>query len=445
MHALLPMPDIKGFAQHRAPQMRAGNLTGLIRFVAREKARRGTLDLSTAYADNVWVFRCVTARAKALASVPFLLQRGDTVIESHPVLDLLESRNNCGDASQFKLCTAGLSTLDGEAYWVSLGSDGFRATPQRLYVASNREIEQEIGEDEFGMDTVIGWTLIGHKGRRIDLPFDAVCPLQSFNPYNRFRGLSPLAPAGLSVQQDIGANRWNLSQLRNRAEPGGYLKSPTSLDDGQLEQLRVIWNDRHQGPDDAGRMAVLANLDWVQVAKNAKEMDWLGGKEVYPAEIAVAFDVPPIVAGILDDANRSTAQEQWVQFYLGPVLFDIGRILAKLNTWLLPRFPGTAGMAFVADLSKVPVLQHFTLQQIDKRTTWSSASSTVYWSCSIPAIPTAGGSTMASGPRPDQGMTNRWGRRWTPKNSKQRVKQSSALRVAADDRSPPNERIQGCS
>lgn len=367
--ALLPIPDIVGFQGSAALAAREkAGLEALKReFLRDDPAPRG-IEVRRPYAESVWVHDCVSRRAAAVASVPLQLKRNDNVIENHPVLDLLGRGTNCGNLTQFLLCTEAFHALDGEVFWLAAGARGLRGEPERLFVVSGRQMRHDTVGDDEGFEVLLGWIFTGgFHGRRIPFLPEEVGQLARFNPYNNFRGLSALVAAGLAVQQDVGAKKWNLSILVNDAEPGGILTADGTPDEAVIDSIREQWRSRHEGIDNKRKIAILyGGLKWQQISATAKEIAWVEGQQISREEICAALDVPPAVAGIFQDANRSNADMQAEQFWGSTIVSRLEQIADTLNTWLLPKYRNTGGMAFVFDTTQIAVLQKAKLNQIDR-------------------------------------------------------------------------------
>ena len=77
-------PEVKS-----APPLIALSLVGAPRWGGRDYPALARLGVM----KNAIVYRCVRMIAEAAASVPWLLYEGDTEIESHPLLSLLQNPN----------------------------------------------------------------------------------------------------------------------------------------------------------------------------------------------------------------------------------------------------------------------------------------------------------------------------------------------------------------
>ena len=68
------------------------------------------------YQKNVIVYRCVNLITRGLGSVPWLLYRGDTELEHHPLLSLLNSPSPRQAGSAFMEAAVGYLLLSGNTY-----------------------------------------------------------------------------------------------------------------------------------------------------------------------------------------------------------------------------------------------------------------------------------------------------------------------------------------
>ena len=308
----------------------------------------------------------MTAIVQAVSSVRLRLMRGDAEVESHPVLDLLEDGHNCGNTSELMGQTAGYAALSGEAFWCALGAVGRKAMPSRLYVPPPWRMTEKTAYDDEDIKALIGWEYRNEAGRRKPFLPEEVGQLKHFNPYSKFRGLSGLDAAKLSVEMNVAANRLNRASLLNNAEPGGVLESDQNVDEPTATGIKEKWKDKHGGPDRAREIAVLFNgLKFKATQRTLTELAWPEGKKLSRGETLAALGVPPIVGGIVEDANRANSDIQFEIFWLDRIFPELSLIKAVLNQWLLARYPNTAGHEFGWDTSGIPVVQQLELRKTE--------------------------------------------------------------------------------
>ncbi len=101
-------------------------------------------------------------------------------------------------------------------------------------------------------------------------------------------------------------------QFSNGARPSGVLEHPQRLGPDAIANMRREWNQVHQGPDNAGKIAIL----WEGMKFNATspsniDSQWLEAMKMGVLQAAALLNLPPHKLGAMEDtANRATLEEQ---------------------------------------------------------------------------------------------------------------------------------------
>ena len=150
-------------------------------------------------------------------------------------------------------------------------------------------------------------------------------------------GLSPISAGSVAIQQglDVQAAAGNI--LRNGAMPGGVLMHPANLSKPAQDRLTAKFEERHQGPDNIGRFAVLEEgMKFEQVGIPARDAQMLETRQFNVQEIARFYRIPPHKLGDLSRATFSNIEQQSIEYVvntLTPWLVNIEQeISAKLLT-----------------------------------------------------------------------------------------------------------------
>jgi HK97 family phage portal protein len=276
--------------------------------------------LTQPYREHVWVYACINAIAQSISSVPLLFKTGSRkdpqVVDSHPLLDLFEAPNPMMSGSQLLEATLVYLGLTGEASYI-LDRRSEREIPREMWVAHPGRF-QEVVDEKTGL--ISGW--IYRKGtRQIPLQPHEVIFFRYFNPYNDYRGLSPLQAARAGVEQDYWAGRYNLAFFQNSAQPGGVLETSGNLTDEEYQRILAQWQDRHAGASKAHAIALLeGGLTYKQTGLSQKDMDFLEQRKWNREEIMAAFKVPKGELGLYEDVNYATAKTQRKLFWENTLL-----------------------------------------------------------------------------------------------------------------------------
>ncbi|WP_262694465.1 phage portal protein [Kordiimonas aquimaris] len=289
------------------------------------------------YRQNVVAYRAVNLVAKAVASIPFTLMRGDERLSDHPLLALLARPNPKLKGENFLYNFVGYYLIAGNAYAVKVGPDG--GMPKELWLL--RPDTMQVVEGTDGLPAGFEQQLAGKK-QRFDA--DSVLHLKTFNPLSDWYGLAPLEAAAMAVDAHNESSRWNLALVQNGGTPSGVLyqdEADAPLTDAQFDKLKSEIENQYTGAVNAGRPLLLeGGLKWQDMGLSPKDMDWASAKNMSAREIALAFGVPPQMMGVPDAqtyANYAEARQSLWEDTIIPLAQDIAQ---ELTNWLVPDFNG---------------------------------------------------------------------------------------------------------
>lgn len=80
------------------------------------------------------------------------------------------------------------------------------------------------------------------SGRPLIILPDEVIHFKDWNPWNVYRGVSPLVSLGLEVEQDLLAAKQNTGLLKEGGVPKGLLKTDQVLTEAEAELLATTWH-----------------------------------------------------------------------------------------------------------------------------------------------------------------------------------------------------------
>lgn len=357
------MLGLKTKAPQGAPTQKAASasvLSDLIALSGTGSARwsgRDTTSLAqVGFQRNVIAYRCVQMIADAAASIPLTLCDGQGPMVDHHLCRLLTRPNPDQSGQALFEALFGHLQLHGNAYLeVVTGGQG----PVALYLLRPDRVTVDLGAD--GWPT--GYTYRTSKAKRHlrrrpdgSLP---VVHIKLFNPLCDQYGQSPLRVAADAVDLHNAAVNWNKALLDNAARPSGALvyhgvEGANSLTASQFDRLKQELADTYQGPGQAGRPMVLdGGLEWKPMSLSPAEMDFLGLKNSAARDIALALGVPPMLLGIPGDNTYANYREANLSFWRQTILPLVGKVVATLNSALVPG--GEVRIGF--DASSVDALQ----------------------------------------------------------------------------------------
>jgi HK97 family phage portal protein len=306
------------------------------------------------YEQCVIAFDCINRIATSIASVEWHLYRKGkngklTKIDSHPLLDLIDTPNASQSGPEFRRWLVSYHRLAGNAYILGNGLDGSvirTKTPSELMLLQPGKVKVEPGKT-----FPLAYVYKPDASNTHTYPVDqvsgrsAVLHLKTFNPLNPWYGLPPLSAAALPADIHTGGQKWNKALIENGARPSGALVvesadgKPSTLSEDQYQRVKEMIDEQFSGVSNSGRPMLLeGGLNWKEMSLNPKDMDFLEGKHSAARDIALAFGVPPMLLGIPGDNTYSNMQEAKLAFWTDTLLPLLSSILESFNHWLVPLY-----------------------------------------------------------------------------------------------------------
>lgn len=278
---------------------------------------------SQPYSMVTVVYACVEARALALSRMPLTISTADDqVIESGPLVQMVERPNPKMTGRQFWKATSSFLDLFGKVYWVR--DDSLSGKAREWYVYSPLQIK-EIRDQATGEIISYEYRPTGtYAGHVETLEPDRVHPITcpDYNKPNYLAsGLSKAKVASSVIAQFYKADLANESSLDNGVEPGGAFTMKGKPSPKQIDDFREQINDRHEGVMNRRRyMLLYGGLSWEQMAANFTDMEFVELKGFARTEICATYGVPPAVLGYFENSNRAHADAADIQFWNNTVL-----------------------------------------------------------------------------------------------------------------------------
>ena len=296
--------------------------------------------------------------------MPYRLKtRGDEVIESHPLMALLDRPNPQQSYSEFFNAVFGYLMLGGNTYILKVA--GSTMAPRELHLLRPDRIEIKGGKGVFPEKyeyKINGMTEAVYDVDQ-DTGFSDLKQIKLWHPMDDFYGCSPLTAAAMEVDQHNSATKHNINLLENGARPSGAVVFrpkddqgyAVQLSDGQRQQLMADLNTRFTGSKNAGRPMLLeGDFDWKEMGLSPKDMDFINLKHMSATDIAMCFGVPSQLVGVPDAQTYSNVAEARLALYEETIIPYLRKVESDLNEWLVPMFD--EGIYFEYDVDQIPAL-----------------------------------------------------------------------------------------
>lgn len=321
--------------------------------------------LNRPYEQSVWPYVAVSSWARNLAKVPFKLFRGTRdapqEVTAHPVLELLRSPNPYMTGELLNTAVAVSLGLDGEFFLVkeSGRESALRPgeVPKELWPIPPACMRHDVDP----RTKLVRMWVQEVNGRTTQYFPHEVVHGRLYNPYDFYRGLSPLRAAALGLTSDWLSGQYDAAFWRNSADPGGILSTDQFLSPEQADRHRERFEQRHRGVGRAGRIAVLAQgLKYQSLSVNRKEMQFLEGKRWTMLQALAIWGVPPIEAGLYHEQGlgQQSALVQRRVYWENVLLPLLALFVGALNgRGVLGAVSGLEGHWLAGDTSGISVLQ----------------------------------------------------------------------------------------
>jgi HK97 family phage portal protein len=318
-----------------------------------------------AYANVLWVFACVRAKAIFGAMVPlrvYQIPKGGgeedkkPVAYDHPLQTLLRKVNP--RFTRFNLVEQMLTygNLTGKMIVLKESGKvpGYRPPPDELWTLR----PDYLRKINFRKGTALIESFeIGAGGETRILPADQVIYIPSFNPYSDADGLAPTKPLWEIMQTEIYAQTHNKNLLKGGGVPRIALIVEKFLTAIQQKDILKGWHDSYSGrlTGDASQTALAFGGVKPQVlAQTALEMDMAGQGESNRQKIMSAFGCNNTALG-LPNANYATAKAEMEVFAKRTMQPELTPIAEHFTEFLAPDFGERLIVAF--DYSQVEAFQ----------------------------------------------------------------------------------------
>lgn len=282
--------------------------------------------LGYAYAISVWIYRCVWARANAVAGIPLAIT--NTVgepLSQHPLARLLATTNRrLIRETESDLC------IFGHAFWKPY-RDGGRWMIRRWNPMS---VEVVLGKGGYGIQKYIQH--IPGTPATVVYP-DELVHFRYYDPHNDFGSVSPTLACLRDVQVDVNAWEFVKAFFENDATPNLFITTEATLQKTDIERLAGEWARDHQGAKRSHKPKFgHKGMNVQQLQNSMKDLIIPELDERTIRRICAAFGVPLTVALATDAANYATADIQRKSFYTETILPEMDMLTDEINRQLTP-------------------------------------------------------------------------------------------------------------
>lgn len=280
------------------------------------------------------VYRCVQARAEALATLPLNLYRrlpggGRELVENDTLAFLLRD--------DFHPRWTAFEAREALSAWADISGNSFahvQTNTAGQVVGIEPLLPGSVSVERLPSDRLRFRHTTEDGGVRVLLQEDVI--------HLRHRagdgiwGEGPIQVARESVGLAAAQQEYARGIALNGSRPTGILTVPGSLSDQAMAAVRTAFERRHQGPENAGRLAILdGGWEYKAMGMTMKDAEFVESRRLSNLDLARLFGVPPTVAGIPDHATYSNVTQENRAFVARCLAPWARRIEAAFNRALL--------------------------------------------------------------------------------------------------------------
>ncbi len=305
------------------------------------------------YLQHAWVSVCIDILTRNIGRAQFqITKNGDIQLES-AVAKLFNFPNSFTSRFDLWKQTCAWWSLDGEAFWW-FGEEYSFGIPKEIFILNPRKMQHVVDKGK-----ITKWVYTDTEdGRPVIILPDEIIHFKDWNPWNEYRGVSPLVSLGLEVEQDLLAAEQNTGLLKEGGVPKGLLKTDQVLTEADAEILARTW-DKKYGRGIKNRVAVLGKGTEYQTLTFSPDVLKLYDMKQWNLYTLLAkYGIPPRVANIQDSKSSLSGTDTDSQhrafwnYTLIPLLQNFEQVL---EVQFFRRFKLNERGSF--NLSSIPELQ----------------------------------------------------------------------------------------
>ena len=284
---------------------------------------------------NRYVFTIVSAFALDFAKTSYKMMStiGDKTKElnSHELIDLLESPNPQQSGFQFRELHATYMKLAGESFWYRVNG-GISKKPKELYLLRPDLVDIEINKDKTG--SIKKYILRLDDGSREEFEPEEIIHHKYPNPMNPWRGMGVIEASMSYLQTEEYASEWTKNSIYNSGRPSGILNLQGKMNDDQFQQLKEKFKQEYTGTTNAGKTLLLKGfdgIDWAKLGMDLEGIDLQKVKDITREDIMFMFRTSNTIMGITDDVNRANSREMRGVWFENVIKPELDRFIDQLN------------------------------------------------------------------------------------------------------------------
>lgn len=270
------------------------------------------------YLREPWVNTCTSLIARNLSTIPFrVYKKGtDEVVKNHPLEAIINSGNYITSQKFRDTCSYSDLVLSGNyflildkefksCFWVPVetvtpnlrGNDSEKARRDMLEIGPLESIT--IGDNSL------------LKVSEENIPFERVIHIKLPNPFNPFYGLPLIVAGSRPILLDRYKNEYEMAFYLRGGMHSGVIETEQDISKSRMERLMRTFEQAFTGKRNWWRQLFLPKgAKWINSTLSMAEMQHLESLKENRMTLLANLGIPPSQVGIVQDVNRSTAEDQ---------------------------------------------------------------------------------------------------------------------------------------
>jgi HK97 family phage portal protein len=282
--------------------------------------------------------------------MPHKFYRGEKQVEPAPLIALFDKPNDVQSGPEFMHTIALQAAIGGMTKVQLIGASSRTRLPEKMEpLGAAGAFPDRPNDNRYTLD---GWKLKG-SNKTLE-PWEVMLVKYTPDPDDPLAGVSPVGVGRLQIETGILGHTHNRHLLENdgRKEGGLFYKGQGVLDDDQVDQVQDEWQEMNAGPENAGVVPIFGgDFEYRSFAMSLRDLEYLGAMKATLEDVCRLYRIPPIFAGLYENAGWAEAgvKTQEKVLYRVAVLPFLGRIEAALNESVVKPFDPTIRLCFDRD------------------------------------------------------------------------------------------------
>jgi HK97 family phage portal protein len=316
--------------------------------------------LTNAYQQVAWVYRAINALAEQVSNIPFRFSvtssAGESLITTGPLVDFYGHPYPQINRFQYWELRVIWLMLRGECFRVPI----YEESGERRAERGSRRLKSVLILDPGRFQHIVqnnqlmGWRYVDYS-RNSPLSSQVFLPEEVWheklpNPFDFWRGMSPLAVAATAAGTDYAASLFMKGIMENNGDAGTILRTNEQLDAEQREQILAHLRERKRRCGMASQPAFIwGGAEVVTPRLSSSDLQFLENRRFSRSEICAAFGVPEEIITSTNNAKYDVMAGARLNFIENRVLPLCRRLEAEEDVTVKAIDPTADGWFDVED------------------------------------------------------------------------------------------------